>query len=82
MKLMIVDKQPHKRAMIRNFLNLPGITVCECDSGDEALAQVRKFKPDWITLDMHLLETDGFHAAAATERRSARRSLHGPMKTH
>ena len=65
MKLMIVDKQPHKRSMIRNFLNLPGITFLECDSGDEALANVRKFKPDWITLDMHLLETDGFQSAAA-----------------
>ncbi|MEJ0089976.1 MAG: response regulator [Limisphaerales bacterium] len=62
---MIVDKQPQKRTMIRSFLNLPGITFCECDSGDDALARVRKFKPDWITLDMNQLETDGFQSAAA-----------------
>ncbi len=74
MKLMIIDKQPQKRTMIRNFLNMPGITFCECDSGDEALAQVRKFKPDWITLDLNLLEADGFQSAAAL------REAHPPVQ--
>ncbi len=71
---MIIDKQPQKRTMIRNFLNMPGITFCECDSGDEALAQVRKFKPDWITLDLNLLEADGFQSAAAL------REAHPPVQ--
>ena len=37
MKLMIVDDHPGTREMIRKFLGLPGITFCECASGDEAL---------------------------------------------
>jgi two-component system chemotaxis response regulator CheY len=65
MKLMIVDKQPHTREMVRNFLNLPGITVCECASGDEALARAREFKPDWITMDMSQIGNDSFQSADA-----------------
>jgi CheY-like chemotaxis protein len=65
MKLMIVDQQAEKREMIRNFLNLPGITICECNSGDEALACAREFKPDWITVAVNLLGTGGFQSANA-----------------
>jgi CheY-like chemotaxis protein len=59
---MIVDKQARTREMIRNFLNLPSITVCECASGNEALACVRTFKPDWITVDVKQIGTDGFQS--------------------
>src|ERR1700709_2751469 len=65
MKLMIVDQQAEKREMIRNFLNLPGITIRECNSGDEALACAREFKPDWITVAVNLLGTGGFQSANA-----------------
>ena len=65
MKLMIVDKQAQTREMVRNFLNLPGITFCECASGDEALARAREFKPDWITVDMNQIGVDGIQSADA-----------------
>jgi len=62
---MIVDKQARTREMVRNFLNLPGITFCECESGDEALARAREFKPDWITMDVNQIGADGFQSAEA-----------------
>jgi len=62
---MIVDSHPSTRTMIRNFLDLPGITFCECDSGDEALLHCREFKPNWIILAANLSGLDGFQTAEA-----------------
>jgi two-component system, NarL family, response regulator DesR len=65
MRLMIVDDHASTREMIRNFLDLPGITFCECASGEEALLQAREFKPNWITVDVNMPGLDGFQAAEA-----------------
>lgn len=65
MRLMIVDDHPPAREMIRQFLNLPGISFCECGSGEEALQQVREFKPHWITMDVKMPGLNGFQATQA-----------------
>jgi DNA-binding NarL/FixJ family response regulator len=65
MKLMIVDDHAGTREMIRNFLNLPGITVCECASGDEAVRRAREFKPDWVTMDVQMPGRNGFQSTEA-----------------
>ena len=65
MKLMIIEKKAHVREMVRNFLNLPGITVCECANGNEAVACAREFKPDWITVDVNQIGADGIQSADA-----------------
>lgn len=62
---MIVDDHPSAREMIRKFLGLPGITFCECASGDEALLQAREFKPNWITMDVNMPGLDGFQSTQA-----------------
>ena len=62
---MIVDDHASTREMIRKFLDLPGITFCECASGEEALAQAREFKPNWITVDVNMPGLDGFQTAEA-----------------
>ena len=71
---MIVDDHAGAREMIRQFLALPGIVFCECASGDEALQQVREFKPHWITMDVNMPGLNGFQAARAlhTEYPAAR----------
>ena len=51
--------------MIRQFLALPGVTFCECASGDEALQQVRKFKPHLITMDVNMPGLNGFQSTEA-----------------
>ena len=65
MKLMIVDDHAGTREMIRNFLNLPGIMVCECASGDEAVRRAREFKPDWVTMDVQMPGRNGFQSTKA-----------------
>jgi CheY-like chemotaxis protein len=74
MRLMIVDDHASTREMIRKFLNLPGITFCECASGEEALLQAREFKPNWITVDVNMPGLDGFQTAEAL--RAAHPSAH------
>ena len=63
MKLMIVDDHAGARQMIREMLTFPGVTLCECASGDEAVEKAREFKPDWITMDVRMPGLNGFQAA-------------------
>ncbi len=51
--------------MIRKFLALPGMTFCECASGDEALLRAREFKPNWVTMDVNMPGLNGFQSTAA-----------------
>ena len=71
---MIVDDHASAREMIRRLLALPGVTFCECASGEEALQQVRKFKPHWITMDVNMPGLNGFQSTEAlrAEHPSAR----------
>lgn len=63
MKLMIVDDHAGARQMIREMLTFPGVTYCECVSGNEAMEKAREFKPDWITMDIRMPGLNGFQAA-------------------
>ena len=62
---MIVDDNAPAREMIRRMLELPGVTFCECASGEEALQQVREFKPHWITMDLNMPGLNGFQCTEA-----------------
>lgn len=62
---MIVDDHAHTREMIRKFLDFPGITFCECASGDEAVSRAREFKPSWVTMDVHMPGLNGFQSTKA-----------------
>jgi DNA-binding NarL/FixJ family response regulator len=62
---MIVDDHAGTRKMIRDFLDLPDITFCECASGDEAVLRAREFKPDWVTMDVQMPGINGFQATEA-----------------
>lgn len=71
---MIVDDHAPAREMIRRILELPGVTFCECASGEEALLQVRAFKPHWVTMDVNMPGLNGFQSTEAlrAEHPSAR----------
>ena len=60
---MIVDDHAGARQMIREMLTFPGVTLCECASGEEAVTKVNEFKPDWITMDVRMPGMNGFQAA-------------------
>ncbi len=62
---MIVDDHAPAREMIRQILTLPGITFCECASGEEALQHVHKFKPHWVTMDVNMPGLNGFQSTEA-----------------
>ena len=62
---MIVDDHAGAREMIRNILNLPGLAVCECASGSEALRRATEFRPDWVTMDLQMPGQNGFQCADA-----------------
>ncbi len=51
--------------MIRTILDMPGITFYECASGDEAVSRAREFKPDWVTMDVHMPGRNGFQSTEA-----------------
>ena len=65
MKVMIVDDHASARGLIRKFLNFPGITFCECASGEEAVRVAGDFKPDWVTMDVHMPGLNGFQTTEA-----------------
>jgi CheY-like chemotaxis protein len=62
---MIVDDHAGARDMIRKFLDFPGITFCECASGDEAVLRAPEFKPNWVTMDVHMAGINGFQSVEA-----------------
>ena len=74
LRLMIVDDHAPAREMIRRMLSLPGVTFCECASGEEALQRVREFKPHWVTMDVNMPGLNGFQSTEAlrAEHPSAR----------
>jgi len=65
MKLMIVDDHAGSRDMIRKLVSSPRVAIRECASAEEALRTGREFKPDWITMDIHMPGTNGLAAAIA-----------------
>src|ERR1700736_6772782 len=61
-RTIVVDDEPLARSNITTLLRGdPGIeVVCECGSGMEALADIRKIKPDLVFPDVQMPECDGF----------------------
>jgi CheY-like chemotaxis protein len=64
-RLLIVDDQANARELIRSFLNMPGITFQECESGHDAIAAAQEFKPHWVTMDIKMPGLDGFETTKA-----------------
>jgi CheY-like chemotaxis protein len=67
-KLLIVDDHASTRQVIRRFLTMPGVTFMECASGEEALACVPEFKPNWVTMDIKLPGLNGFESTRAIKQ--------------
>jgi two-component system LytT family response regulator len=61
-RALIVDDEPLARSNLRALLKRnPDVEiVSECGSGLEALAEIRKKKPDLVFLDVQMPECDGF----------------------
>jgi two-component system, LytTR family, response regulator len=61
-RAMVVDDEPLSRSNLTVLLRLdPEIEIiAECESGMEALAAIRKSKPELVFLDVQMPECDGF----------------------
>jgi two-component system LytT family response regulator len=61
-RALIVDDEPLARTNIRILLGRhPGIEIAgESGSGEDAVAQIRRIRPDLLFLDVQMPECDGF----------------------
>jgi len=53
-KILIVDDEPQIRRVLLTTLTSHGYTVAESKSGDDALEELRKGRPDLILLDVNM----------------------------
>lgn len=65
LKIMIVDDHAGFRELMRSYFPPPRFEVTECAGGSGALAEYRRFRPDWVLMDCEMKDLDGM---AATRR--------------
>jgi DNA-binding response OmpR family regulator len=61
-RVLVVDDEPHIRAVLRGYLEADGFAVSEAADGEEAVRQVRQDAPDLVLLDVMLPGIDGIEA--------------------
>ena len=61
-RVLVVDDEPHIRAVLRGYLEADGLAVSEAADGEEAVRQVRQNLPDLVLLDVMLPGIDGLEA--------------------
>src|SRR6201997_3120917 len=61
-RVLVVDDEALARRNLTVLLrNDPDIaSVVECESGQEAIEEIRRFRPDLVFLDVQMPECDGF----------------------
>jgi PAS domain S-box-containing protein len=62
--VLIVDDEEHIRRLLRQSIEESGYDVMEAKDGIEALSQIKKQRPDLITLDVMMPGISGFDVAA------------------
>ena len=64
-RILVVDDQPKIRRFMRTTLTGAGYEVDDARTGEEALDQVRKFRPDLVLLDVNMPGMGGLAACRA-----------------
>ena len=64
-RILVVDDQPKIRRFMRTTLTGSGYEVDDARTGEEALEQVRKFRPDLVLLDVNMPGMGGLAACRA-----------------
>ena len=61
-RVLIVDDEPPARRNVAMLLEADGDIeiIAECGSGKDAVASIRKLRPDLVFLDVQMPESDGF----------------------
>lgn len=59
-RILLADDDPDVRSVLQVALEVVGqYTVCSCESGAEALAQIEAFQPQLLILDVMMPNMDG-----------------------
>src|SRR6201986_760762 len=58
-QVLVVDDEPHIRAVLRGYLEAEGFAVAEAADGEAAVGAVRRQPPDLVLLDVVLPGADG-----------------------
>ena len=61
-RVLVVDDEPHIRAVLRGYLEADGFAVSEAADGANAVRQVRQDAPDLVLLDVMPPGIDGIEA--------------------
>lgn len=62
MKLMIVDDHAPTREFIRETIGPFAAEICECATGEDAVARCAEFRPDLVTMDLQMRPMNGLQA--------------------
>jgi len=66
--ILVVDDDPHIRAVIGFALQKAGFATVEAENGEQALAQFHELRPDLVVLDIVMPELDGTEVCKALRR--------------
>jgi two-component system cell cycle response regulator DivK len=61
-RILAVDDQEDNRRILRDLLTAAGFEVVEAVTGEDAVAQADRQRPDLILMDIQLPDIDGYEA--------------------
>ncbi|MEX6504024.1 chemotaxis protein CheB [Pseudomonas zhanjiangensis] len=70
-RVLIVDDSPVIRLLLRSVLEHEGFEVREASSGEQALRLLEGYRPDIVTMDVHMPGMDGYETTARILERHA-----------
>lgn len=62
MRLLIIDDNLAMRRLIARVISDLADHIHECSDGSEALSAYRRYRPDWVLMDIQMRETNGLEA--------------------
>ena len=73
--VLVVDDEPDFAGLLQSILVQAGYSATTATNGEDALAEVRKRRPDLVTLDMKMPRRSGVHFYRAVKKDPALRNL-------